>query len=1292
MYKHIKSELALVKRTPASKLVSLLVLSVVPIMAVMFFVTPNNTAKALAPSTINFQARLLNSAGAIVPDGNYNVEFKLYNASVLQSGQTQSGQGTCGTDVNCLWVETRTGSNAVRVQNGYLTVNLGSVNPFPSNFNWGQQLWLTMNVGGVGATPTWDGEMSPRIQLTATPYAFDAGELSTLNTVTGYSSVLQFTPPASGNDVITLPDATGTVCLVGNSSCGFASSSGSGSYIQNSSLLQTSASFNIQSASGNVAGVLEANGADILDLKNSSGITVGSFNSTGSVVIKPSTVSQTAVQVEGASSTVLDVDTANGRVGVNTSTPAYALDVNGDINSNTAVRVGGVAVCTVSDCVPASGSNNYIQNSTTTQANANFSIRSAQNNAVTAVLQGYGDSTNGYTQTSDILDLQSWNGTSTATLDSFGANGNLTVDANSTVSVTSPTAFLVQSASSVATLTVDTGNNRVDIGTIGTPTGQLYISGSVPTAATGSVSTGANPFSVYVQGNYAYVANYGSNALGIYNVSNPAAPVSVGSVSTGSFPNSVYVKGNYAYVTNEGSNTLGIYNVSNPAAPVSVGSVSTGASSYPYSVYVQGNYAYIANYGSSTLSIYNVGGTYSQSLQAGGLQTNTLDVVSNTSLGGDTNITGGLAVGGNTELQGNLGVSGQAAFQNLTNSTTAFQIQNATGTSLLTGDTTNNRIDIGTNGTPTGQLYVSGNVPVYIGQNSDANLSEPYSVFVSGHYEYVASEGNSKLLAYDTSSGTPLYIGENSDSNLLYPYSVFVSGHYAYVASNGNGKLVVYDVSTGIPVYVGENSDNHLGRPQSVYVSGRYAYVASNVNNKLVVYDISSGTPVYVGENSDSNLSNPISVYISGHYAYVVSSTNGKLVVYDISSGTPVYVGENSDSNLSSPQSVYISGSYAYVTSYYTSKLVVYNISSGTPVYVGENSDSNLNEPVSAYVSGRYAYVASNGNAKLAVYDISSGTPVYVGENSDSNLSHPQSVYVSGRYAYVASYGSNKVVTYDLGGTYTQTLQAGSTETSSLQVDTNAAILGDTNIQGGLSVGGSANLQENVGVAGQLLLANTANSTTAFQIQDASGNVILTANTVNDSIIIGSGSNTVTLNSSNGITLSGTARHTKQIVLVPEYAGAVLDSAGALNDVGTMTSGYDSTQKENYYQWTTSASTNQTYDIVVQIPIPSDFSAWASSAPLTVDVNTSDTTNGTVVGTLLDTSGAAVTNWNTCALTPTVTGWIRSGAGAIDGATCDITSGTWTPGSPSTLMLQLQAPTNGTTEVGDIILTYLTAY
>ncbi len=103
---------------------------------------------AQASESINFQARLLNSSGGIVADGDYSVEFQLY------------AQETGGTSQ---WNETQT----ISVKAGYLSAYLGDGTSFPASIDWSQQQWLTMNVAG-------DGEMSPRIRLTAVPFAFRA--------------------------------------------------------------------------------------------------------------------------------------------------------------------------------------------------------------------------------------------------------------------------------------------------------------------------------------------------------------------------------------------------------------------------------------------------------------------------------------------------------------------------------------------------------------------------------------------------------------------------------------------------------------------------------------------------------------------------------------------------------------------------------------------------------------------------------------------------------------------------------------------------------------------------------------------------------------------------------------------------------------------------------------------------------------------------------------------------------------------------------------------------------------
>ncbi|HSW99574.1 MAG TPA: carbohydrate binding domain-containing protein, partial [Patescibacteria group bacterium] len=277
-------------------------------------------AAAATNSTINFQARLMDASGAIAPDGNYNVEFKLYNA-ITSSG---SSQGSCTGDASCLWAETRTSANTVHVANGYVTVSLGSVTSFPTTINWDQKLWLTMNIGGTG-TPTWDGEMTPRLQLTAVPYAFRAGQLATLSGVNTAS--LQFAGSFGQNTTITLPDpgaSTASVCYQTATACGFAPTSGSANYIQNTTTAQ-SANIAVQSsADASVTLLLKQRStqtADILRIADSSNTTIfnvdafgdmhqsgaASFNSYVGVGMASSSGEQLRVAVLNASTSGLTI-------------------------------------------------------------------------------------------------------------------------------------------------------------------------------------------------------------------------------------------------------------------------------------------------------------------------------------------------------------------------------------------------------------------------------------------------------------------------------------------------------------------------------------------------------------------------------------------------------------------------------------------------------------------------------------------------------------------------------------------------------------------------------------------------------------------------------------------------------------------------------------------------------------------------------------------------------------------------------------------------------------------------
>lgn len=155
----------------------LITLSVALITTLLFaytsFAAPSTTR------TINFQGRLLTASGAVVPDGYYNMQFKIY----------QDGAGTAvGNPGGSLeWTETyinNGGTSGVQVRNGFFAVSLGSDNQFGSSVDWDQDtLWLSMNVAGSAEACTTfntspcaaDGEMLPMKRITATPYAINAG-------------------------------------------------------------------------------------------------------------------------------------------------------------------------------------------------------------------------------------------------------------------------------------------------------------------------------------------------------------------------------------------------------------------------------------------------------------------------------------------------------------------------------------------------------------------------------------------------------------------------------------------------------------------------------------------------------------------------------------------------------------------------------------------------------------------------------------------------------------------------------------------------------------------------------------------------------------------------------------------------------------------------------------------------------------------------------------------------------------------------------------------------------------
>jgi trimeric autotransporter adhesin len=146
--------------------------------------SPVHAASGINPK-LNFQGRLYTSSGATVPDGYYNLQFKIY-----QDGDGLSANDSTGSPSGSLkWTESWLNVNGkgVQIKNGFMSVDLGSVTAFGSSIDWNQDtLWLSLNIGSTNgscasfAVCTPDGEMLPMKRLSSTPYSLNSGQLGGL--------------------------------------------------------------------------------------------------------------------------------------------------------------------------------------------------------------------------------------------------------------------------------------------------------------------------------------------------------------------------------------------------------------------------------------------------------------------------------------------------------------------------------------------------------------------------------------------------------------------------------------------------------------------------------------------------------------------------------------------------------------------------------------------------------------------------------------------------------------------------------------------------------------------------------------------------------------------------------------------------------------------------------------------------------------------------------------------------------------------------------------------------------
>jgi hypothetical protein len=1140
---------------------ALFIITVLAVGLCSVYLFPVHTAATTGINQeVSFEGKIVSASGINIPDGTYNTEFKIY------AGGTATGGGTLR------WTEDYlvSASHAVTFTSGTFQVNLGSITAFGSSIDWNTYpLYLSLQIGSTSScTPAGnftancggDGEMSPYILLTSTPYALNSNELggltsaaygqlasnqtwtgtnifqptTNINSATvrqtsaasptadifdvqgtdGSTNFLQITSTAANQATVALQSVGGTNAL-SLTSAGALSFTGAANSTwdigANTLSLQTTnngaittgtglltvggnlsfgqaatigevvpatadaAGFALSiaggtadgSTTGNVGGNLTLSGGNAAGSGDNnggnlilSGGTKTGIGTGGSVIVQPqsSNDSTTAFQIQNSSAAaLLTADTTNMRLGVDVT--YAAMDTPGALTMGTSATGGQLygpityyyEITAVDSAGGETAASPVGIRGTAVGSTSTITIKWA---AITGAYgyRIYRSTSPGSETLYDYAVGKVFSGTTLIYTDTGAGSAS----GGAPPSTGNANAYVVSTNTS-------NNNLQLSIGGNGTPTGQLYVSGTVPNGALGGVTTGLNPYSVYVQGRYAYVANYTSSTLGIYDVSNPASPVSVGSVATGSYsyPISVYVQGRYAYVANSGSGTLGIYDVSNPASPVSVGSVATGSSLD--SVYVQGRYAYVAEYGYDTLGIYDV-----------------------------SNPASPVSVG-----------------------------------SVLTG-------------------------------------GNPQSVYVQGRYAYVAESGSSTLGIYDVSNpANPVNVGSIPTGGSS-PYSVYVQGRYAYVTSYTYDTLLTFDLGGAYTqqLEAGGTETGTLQVDTNATVSGEASIQGGlqlganlqvagsagiNGNLNLTASTLSAPSAPSLSTSTSGGALPTAHTY---YYQLAATSANGTTAAI-ASSPTSVTTGGGSTNK----------NTLTWSTVYGATGYIVYRSTNGTTWYSNEVSSSTtsiidnggttyswinaVTPPIAATTGGNLTVGgtalfknATNSDIAFQVQN-ASGSDIFTVDTLDSRVgTADQSAASTNSNALLITSGNATGTTSNSGnvtldsGTATGTAGSVSVGTGAFAHNVtvgNATTTSSTTIQGGtgstalsLQVGASGTLS--VGTTSQtstLNLGNTSASTTtlinggtggtAISLQAGTSGTILVGTTNVNTVTIGSTANTGTL-------------------------------------------------------------------------------------------------------------------------------------------------------------------------------------
>ncbi|MBD3311159.1 MAG: hypothetical protein GF349_01520, partial [Candidatus Magasanikbacteria bacterium] len=723
----------------------------------------SDPAKAQITKYINYQAKLLDTDGVPVDDGDYDVRFRIYTSSSDCDNDTGS---------NLIWTESRTGGNQVSIQDGLFSLLLGEVSPFSDNLfsNYdGAEYYLGVKIGT-------DSQMTPCKRISGTMYAFNADRLDGLET-SSTGSTTEYVPIAntSGNFTFT-GSPQGTAISEGVLYINPATAA------TNNTLLAVaiggSERFKID-AEGDVsiAGMLEVTGTSTMNkgvvLADASPdvVTNALYNSGGTLYWDGSPVGGGSSEWTFASNYNTNMLTPTSTMDVWLQGGAYVssslrvsgttfledgLTVTGWITSTDIYVSGGIDLGgEYRTTWPSAGTSEW-----TFASNYNTNMLTPSS-SMDVWLQGgaYVSSTMDVSGTSTFKNLVDIEGK----VNDPRIVGRLEVTAGdeSDVFVSGDYAYYVTSGDN--TLRIVDITDPTSPSTTGYITEDTYLDGA---------------WSVFVSGNYAYVANYDISSMSVVDVSDTADPRIVGTLADNengaelNHVNEVFVQGNYAYLVAQSSNSFVVVDISDPTNPKHIKSlVDNTYLDGAFSLHVQGNYAYVVALDEDMLTV--------------------IDISDPT----DPDIVGTIANGGDVLLDApySVFVQGKYAYV-VTTVSDALEI-----------------IDISDPRNPKHAGSIS--------NGGEVKLNVAMDVYVSGDYAYIVSQDSDSLEIVDVSDPTnPTHVSYIVDNTRLdRNYSIFVHGNYAYVTTgrptSGNDGLTVIDVS-GVKISNAEIGTAKIGSMQ----------------------------------------------------------------------------------------------------------------------------------------------------------------------------------------------------------------------------------------------------------------------------------------------------------------------------------------------------------------------------------------------------------------------------------------------------------------------------------------------